>query len=58
MSSMYASTDRLVLVPATQLDDLLELARLGADRLPEHDPLRLSLVGSIGAVRACALPEP
>ena len=58
MNTMYASTDRLVLVPATLLDDLLELARLAADRLPEHDSLRMSLAGSVSATRACALPEP
>jgi hypothetical protein len=55
---MYGTTDRLVLVPATALDDLLELARLASDRLPEQDPLVLPLRGSIGQVRSTALPEP
>jgi hypothetical protein len=58
MGPMQNSTDRLVLVPATQLDDLLELSRCLAERLPESDPLRSSLIGATSAVRACALPEP
>lgn len=58
IGAMYGTTDRLVLVPATTLDDALELARLAADRLPEHEPLRLSLIGAIGATRQAALPEP
>lgn len=52
------STDRLVLVPATQLDDLLELTRHLVDRLPESDPLRWSLLGATSAVRAAATAEP
>lgn len=55
---MMNSTDRLVLVPATQLDDLLELARLAVDRLPETDPLRSCLLGSVAGVRSAALSEP
>lgn len=54
----YVTADRLVLVPAAQLDDLLELARLAADRLPDPDPLRTALTGSISAVRQVATIEP
>lgn len=52
------STDRLVVISATQLDDLLELARLAVDRLDEIDPLRSALAGSISAVRMSATFEP
>lgn len=49
---------RLVVVPASLLDDLLELARLSADRLPDSDPLRSALLGSISGVRCAAILEP
>lgn len=52
------SVDRWVLVPTNHLDDLLELARLSADRLPETDPLRSALIGVTGAVRVAAILEP
>lgn len=52
------ATDRLVVISATQLDDLLELARFAVDRLDEIDPLRTALLGSIGAVRMSATFEP
>jgi hypothetical protein len=48
----------MVLVPMTQLDDLLELARLLADRLPDTDPMRLHLIGASSAVRLSATAEP
>lgn len=50
--------DRLVLVPAGALDDVLELARTLADRLPHNDPMALALRGSIGQVRAEIVMEP
>jgi hypothetical protein len=49
---------RLVVIPAAQLDDLLELSRLAADRLDDIDPLRLALIGAVGAVRLSAIVEP
>ena len=52
------TADRLVLVRAAELDDLLELARLAADRLPDPDPLHAALVGSISAIRLGATIEP
>lgn len=58
MDPVIDSTDRLVLVPVTQLDDLLELARLVASRVPETDPLHAALIGAVGAVRQSAIPEP
>jgi hypothetical protein len=58
MTSMENTTERLVLVPMTQLDDLLELARHAIERLPEGDPLRWSLTGSVSAVRSAATAEP
>lgn len=50
--------DRLVLVPAGALDDMLELARTLADRMPHDDPLALALRGSIGQVRSEIVMEP
>jgi hypothetical protein len=58
MDSMFSSTDRLVLVPMRALDDLLELARLASERLPESDVLRGALAGQAATVRAAACPEP
>lgn len=58
LSSVSISTDRLVLVPAAQLDDLLELARLLAERLPETDSLASALRGSTAQVRSVAVLEP
>lgn len=58
MTLMENTTDRLVLVPMTQLDDLLELARHASERLPEGDPLRWSLQGATSAVRSAATAEP
>lgn len=55
---MSTSTDRLVVVPAALLDDVLELARLAADRLPNPDPLRAALTGSTAAVRSAIIVEP
>lgn len=52
------TADRLVVVPAALLDDLLELARLAVDRLDRDDPLRSALAGSVGAVRTTATLEP
>ncbi len=54
----YVTADRLVLVPAAQLDELLELARLAAERIPDPDPLRAALVGAIGAIRQAVIVEP
>ena len=49
---------RLLVVPARPLDDLLELARIATERLPEHDPVASSLRGAIGQVRSSLVPEP
>ena len=58
IDGMYASTDRLVLVPAAQLDDLCELARLAAERLPSSDPVRSLLGAAAAEVRYGAILEP
>lgn len=50
--------DKAVIVPAGSLDDLLELARLAAERLPDTDPLVSALRGRIAQVRVEALLEP
>lgn len=50
--------DRLVLVPAVALDDMLELSRALIGRLPQDDPLVLALRGAIGQVRAEIVMEP
>lgn len=57
IGSMNALDGRLVLVPADQLDDLLELARIATDRLPD-DQLSRSLRAAIGQVRLSQLVEP
>jgi len=54
----FGTTDRLLLIPAAQLDDLLELARLAAARLPEYDALQLALIGAIAEVRISSAYEP
>lgn len=54
---MNTTDRRLVLVPADQLDDLLELARVAVDRLPD-DQLSRALRGQISEVRVSALMEP
>ena len=51
-------SDRLVVVSAAQLDDLLELARLAVARLDVTDPLRSALAGSVSAVRIGSTLEP
>lgn len=55
---MNATDGRLVVVPAARLDDLLELARLAADRLPEHDALTTALAGAAAQVRSDSILEP
>ena len=57
VGNVNALEARLVLVPAGQLDDLLELARLASERL-HGDPVGDALRGSAAAVRANALIEP
>lgn len=57
IGSMYAIDGRLVLVPADQLDDLLELARIATERLPE-DQLARSLRAAISQVRLSRSVEP
>lgn len=49
---------RLLIVPARPLDDLLELARIAADRLPDHDPVASSIRGAVAQVRASLILEP
>ena len=59
MGGMNALDGRMVVVPAAAVDDLAELARLGADRLEQLDPaLSSSLRGSAAQVRANAVLEP
>lgn len=58
---MSTATERYVAVPATALDDLLQLASRVAEasgRLSEHDPLTTALRGAIGEVRAHSVLEP
>lgn len=50
--------NRLVVVPADRLDDLLELTRLAADRLPETDGLVSALRFAAAEVRQRGLLEP
>lgn len=57
MPNMNALDGRLVLVPADQLDDLLELARITTERLPD-DQLCRSLRAAISQVRLSQLVEP
>lgn len=57
VGGMEATTDRLVMVPATPLDDLIELATRAYDRLPE-DALRSALRGAIAEVRTSLVVEP
>jgi hypothetical protein len=58
MTAMENTTERLVLVPMTQLDDLLELSRRLVDRTDGNDPLRSALIGAIADVRFAATVEP
>ena len=55
---MNGIRDRHVIVSAGQLDDLVELASLAAQRLPETDPLTSALRGSIAQVRSESVLEP
>lgn len=55
---MESTQARLVVVDAKALDEVLELARLLTERLPQTDPLTLALRGAIGQCRADALLEP
>lgn len=57
LRSMNALEDRMVLVPAGQLDDLLEVSRLASERL-HGDAVGDALRGSAAAVRASSLLEP
>lgn len=51
--------DRCVAIPARDLDDLAELARLASDRLVGLDPsLAASLRGSAAQARSVAVLEP
>lgn len=54
---MFAATDRWVLVPAGQFDDLLELTRLAVERLPQSDPLTSALAGAVAEIRTSAHNE-
>lgn len=58
MEGMDTSTARFALVPTRELDDLLELARLAAGRLPDSDSLGVALRGSAAQVRLVAVLEP
>jgi hypothetical protein len=50
--------NRLVVVPADRLDDLLELSRLAADRIPESDDLGRMIRSTAADIRQRALLEP
>lgn len=53
--------DRIVMIPARSLDDLLELARMAVDRLARlepDDPLTSALRGVIANARAGSILEP
>lgn len=57
MCPVDTRSDRLVLVPARQLDDLAELARLASNRL--DDPvLADALRGAIAGLTNVAVAEP
>lgn len=58
LETMNTSTERFVVVPAAQLDDLLELSRLAVDQLPDSDPLALALRGANAQVRVASVLEP
>lgn len=58
MENAAVPTERLVIISATQLDDLLELSRLAVDALEIDNPLRLHLAGSVASVRLSATVEP
>lgn len=58
MCYMVTTSDRQVIISARQLADLLELAQVARDRLPEYDALTRELTGSIAAVRDSAVLEP
>lgn len=59
MASMHTNLDRHVVVPAWDLDDLTELARLASERLELLDPsLAMSLRGTAAEVRQRAVLEP
>ena len=57
ITTMNALDGWLVLVPADQLDDLLELARIATERLPD-DQLSKSLKAAVSQVRLSQLVEP
>lgn len=58
VTPMNALDGRLVVVNARHLDDLLEMARLAVDRLPDTDPLASHLRGAVAQVRLGAVLEP
>jgi len=59
MGGMNALDGRMVVVPASVVDDLTELSRLAADRLEVLDPaLAGSLRGSAAQVRLTVVHEP
>lgn len=61
MSNMRTSTDRFVVVDASVLADLLDLASRvveTAEQTAGHDGLNSALRGAIGEVRASAVIEP
>lgn len=55
---MNALDGRLVVVNARDLDDLLELSRVAADRLPDGDSIASNLRGAAAQVRCGAVMEP
>lgn len=55
---MNTPLDRQVLVPASRLDELLELARIASERLDPADALCMALRGAAADVRALAVLEP
>lgn len=58
MDTRTTPSDRLVVVPTAALDDLLELARLAADRMEPTDALAVHLRGAAAQVATSAVREP
>lgn len=57
LTSVDTTQDRLVIVSARLLDDLLELSRIAADRIGD-EPVASALNGARAQVLASALSDP
>ncbi len=58
MDGIDVTPEKLVMVSARRLDDVLELARLAVGRLPQDDPLTRALAGAVAETRLTAVVEP